>query len=43
MFGGGLTSVGSMGYVVGFGSCIQRGIKENLPVWGKYDRLYGVV
>ena len=25
------------------GERIQMGRKENLPVWGKYDRLYGVV
>ena len=40
---GGLTAGCSKGEGCWYGEGIQMGRKENLPVWGKYDRLYGVV
>ena len=40
---GGLTAGCSKGEGCRYGEEIQMGRKENLPVWGKYDRLYGVV
>lgn len=40
---GGLTAGCSKGEGGWYEEGIQMGRKENLPVWGKYDRLYGVV
>ena len=41
--GGGGRAGCSKGKGCWYGEGIQMGRKENLPVWGKYDRLYGVV